>query len=392
VRWAPAAAPSAAAGERVHLTGGRLSVASAPVPEGLGTSWAGATSRLTWLHLAGNEANRLLVVGVSIKDTSTTVTGVTYGGAPLTFLGASGDESRSARVELWYLTAPASGLSSIRITLSAAADVIGGALTFSGVDQAMPLGGFAASGSNGPGATDPSVVVTNAGGGLVIGALAVAGSPGLLTPAPGLVQKWIGFQGTGHTEIGAIAPGADTVAMGWTKTSNAKWAMGAVAIHGATVTGPPLDQFQVRFTAVRGQTSSVQINYQGPAGSAAQPFLRLDVTDPVFVPGRGDLSPGDSVTMTVTVDPVNVLVNLEPSGIRFGQPAALSMWYGGAGGDLNGDGVVDRADADIESGPLTIWCLENPGDPWWAMSTVRSTLDRTLIVDLQHFSNYAVAY
>jgi hypothetical protein len=337
-------------------------------------------------------ANRLLVVGVSIKSNQDTVTAVSYGGAPLTFLGARRNDDGKVRVELWYLLAPASGWWPVTVRLSGRAEFVAGAMAFSGVDQTTPLGGFVANGSTGAGVAAPSVTVTNARGDLVLAALAVAEGPGQLAPAPGQAQNWIGFQGSSTAGAGATTPGADTVTMGWTKTSDAKWAIGAVAIKGAMVTGPPLDKFDVSFTAVRGQPSSVQINYQGPAGSAAQPFLRLDVADPVYVPGRGNLAPGDSVTMTVTVDPVNILVRLEPSGIRFGQPAGLNLWYGGAGGDLNGDGVVDATDADIESRLLTIWCQEGPGDSWTGLPGVRSPLDQTLTVQLPHFSNYAVAY
>jgi hypothetical protein len=369
---------------------GFLSAASSLVAGDAGTSWTANASRLTWLHPVGAGANRLLVVGVSIKGDKDTVTALSYGGVPLTFLGARGDQG-SARVELWYLIAPASGWWPVSVNLSGSAEFVAGAETFYGVDQATPLGGFMANGSNGNGASDPSVVVTNAAGDLVIAVLAVGDGPGQLTPAATQAQKWIGWWGSGLAGAGAIAPGADTVTMGWTKTADANWAIGAVAVKPATWTGPPLDQFQVSFWAVRGQPRWAQINYGGAAGGA-QPFLRLDVTDPVYVPGRGTLAPGDSVLLTVTVDPVSILVQLEPSGVQFGQPAGLHIWYGGAGGDLNGDGAVDSADADIESRLLKVWYQEGAVDPWTAIPAVRSSLDRTFTAELQHFSNYAVAY
>lgn len=392
VRWAPSGSPRFSAvvggtGQASVLS----SVAGLPAPEGLGTSWAGRTSQLTWHHPVGVSANRLLVVGLSIKDPGTAVTGVTGGGVPLTFLGASSSDNASARIELWYLTAPASGWLPIQVSLSRTADVIGGATTFSGVDQALPLGGFVGNGSTGPGATDPSVVLTNAQGGLALTALAVASNPGALTTAPGLAQSWIGFPDRGHKVTAATAPGADSVALSWSKTSNAKWAIAAVAIRPAPWTGPPLDQFRVSFWAVRGQRRTTQINYQEMVGGIPQPFLRLDVTDPVYVPGRPNLAPGDSVLLSVTVDPVSILVQLEPSGVQFGQPATLHLWYGGAGGDLNGDGTVDNVDADIES-RLKLVYQEGPADPWTGIPAAQSAIDMTFTADLPHFSNYAVAY
>src|SRR5258708_27651644 len=114
---------------------------------------------------------------------------------------------------------------------------------------------------------------------------------------------------------------------------------------------PPLslDQYQVSFWAVRGESRSVQINYSSAIDTDTHPFLVLTTTDPQFVPGVGELAMGDSVLVTVSVDTTKIGVKLEPSGLQFGEPAQLKIWYDGAGGDLNGDGVVDSKDAAIEA-------------------------------------------
>src|SRR5205085_7074127 len=105
---------------------------------------------------------------------------------------------------------------------------------------------------------------------------------------------------------------------------------------------PPLslDQYQVSFWAVRGESRSIQINYSSSIDSDTHPFLTLTTTDPQFVPGVGELAMGDSVLITVTVDTARIGVKLEPSVLLFGYVAQLKMWYGGASGDLNGDGIA----------------------------------------------------
>src|SRR5260370_25515352 len=136
---------------------------------------------------------------------------------------------------------------------------------------------------------------------------------------------------------------------------------------GAMALTPPLslDQYAVSFWAVRGESRSVQINYSSSIDSLVHPFLQLTTTDPQFVPGVGQLAMGDSVLITVTVDTTTIGVRLEPSGLQFGAPAQLTVWYGGASGDLNGDGVVDSLDTALAAKGRGLWYREadsNPGE------------------------------
>src|SRR6266481_5413976 len=135
---------------------------------------------------------------------------------------------------------------------------------------------------------------------------------------------------------------------------------------GAMALTPPLslEQYAVSFWAVRGESRSVQINYTNSIDNQVHPFLMLTTTDPQFVPGVGQLAMGDSVLITVTVDTTKIGVALEPSGLQFGAPAQLQIWYGGASGDLNGDGVADSTDAALEAKVLGLWYREENSDPW----------------------------
>ena len=167
---------------------------------------------------------------------------------------------------------------------------------------------------------------------------------------------------------------------------------GAQGVLLAASSGLSLDQYTATFWAVRGEQRSLQINYFSVTGDTSSPFLRLVVDDPAYVPGLGDLAPGDSVLMTVTVDPANIKISLEPTGLLFGNPAQLQIWYGGAGGDLNGDGVVDATDAYIESQLLGIWYREGVDSVWSRVSATQTLSDKSFRSALPHFSEYALCW
>src|SRR5437773_247767 len=107
------------------------------------SSAAGAAANvlsLTWSHTVGAGTNRILIVGVSIVDGGATVTGVTYSGQALTLIGGQTAGASTDRIEMWRLLAPPVGTASIVVTLSAAKRIVGGAVSYTGVDQTTPLG------------------------------------------------------------------------------------------------------------------------------------------------------------------------------------------------------------------------------------------------------------
>ena len=159
--------------------------------------------------------------------------------------------------------------------------------------------------------------------------------------------------------------------------------------NGTTTTTLSLDQYVVSFWAVRGQARSVQINYSSSIDTVAHPFLTLTVVDPKYVPGVGNLGMRDSALLTVRVDTATLTVSLEPTGTIFGTPGQLQISYAGAGGDLNGDGVVDSTDANIEMQLLGLWYREGSTDPWSHLGATQSLSNKSFSYDLQHFSFYA---
>jgi hypothetical protein len=155
---------------------------------------------------------------------------------------------------------------------------------------------------------------------------------------------------------------------------------------------PPLslDTYSVSFWAVRGESRSVRINYASALDSLSHPFLQLTVTDPTFAPGQGDIAVGDSVLITVNIDTTKIGMSLEPTGLQFGERAQLQIWYDGAGGDLNGDGVVDSVDAAIEKQLLGLAYRESSNDAWARVPASQSLNDHSFTSALPHFCDFAI--
>lgn len=105
---------------------------------------------LTFNHSTTATANRVLLVGVSMNianATTSSVSGITYNGTALTFLGAHNDAANQRRVEQWYLLNPASGTNlpivvSVNIPSAVTVGVVAGATVFTGADQTTPLSSF----------------------------------------------------------------------------------------------------------------------------------------------------------------------------------------------------------------------------------------------------------
>jgi len=211
-------------------------------------------SSLTWSHTVGAAGtNRILIVGVSIRNSSSqTVSGVTYAGTGLTLVGQT-TNSTNARVEIWRLIAPATGANNVVVTLSAAARFVGGAASFTGVSQtpSLALGTYFPATGNSP---TPTVNVTSvASGQLVIDTIANSNlATGSALPCVGATQTQRWSNRTSNGTAGNNTPGAGstesapsgggTVTMSWrlegcSGSTNRQWATGAVALkQGAVIT------------------------------------------------------------------------------------------------------------------------------------------------------------
>lgn len=158
-------------------------------------------------------------------------------------------------------------------------------------------------------------------------------------------------------------------------------------------TAPPLETYQVSFWAYVGEASTVSVNYRPTAGqSAGQAFLRFDIPKNALLAGDGggSLQRGDSVLVTLTIDTVDFSVEFAPAGLVFATqfPANLAISYENANPDLNGDGMVNGRDKQLEQ-QLAFWYH---GGTWVQQSSKADTTQLSVSGPLNHFSQYAVAW
>ena len=195
---------------------------------------------VSWSHTTTTAANRYIVVGVSINlaggtvPTNVNVTGVTYGGTPMTFLGGS-TRTTTVRAELWGLANPNSGTNTIAVSVlnsgTRALSVTAGAQSFSGVDQFAPTGtAVAANGSS----TVAAVTTTNTPYDYVVDVVGFAGNTALVTNLQQDIRWNTNTTGPNFASGGSGARGYTNINMGWTTTS-ANWAIEAIPLKAVSV-------------------------------------------------------------------------------------------------------------------------------------------------------------
>ena len=166
----------------------------------------------------------------------------------------------------------------------------------------------------------------------------------------------------------------------------------------ASASAPPLDNYQVSFWAVKGKDRGVQINWLEPSGDTtiAHPYLEFTVPEKGLErrPDGSSFAWSDSVLITITIDTTAMIAQFSPSGLTFDEhdPAELQYWYTGAGGDLNDDGVVDQADADIEVNLLDLWESSGSFGDWAPIWATHSLSEDWFAAGVGHFSGFAIAY
>ncbi|MBI3475018.1 MAG: DUF11 domain-containing protein [Acidobacteria bacterium] len=199
---------------------------------------AGNTN-ITFAHNTANVANRLLVVGVSMNisgNTGATVTGVTYNAVALTKLGIHNDAGNTRRVEIWYLVAPAVGnlnvIVSVNLPIAARVGVTAGAMTFTGVDQTLPLSAMV---SNDGAAGNFSQLDIPSGTNQIVFDTLAAAATSAITKGPSQTQQWnLNSTNNGASDVqgfGSTNVGAASVPMSETFSAATNWSVAGASVQ-----------------------------------------------------------------------------------------------------------------------------------------------------------------
>lgn len=150
--------------------------------------------------------------------------------------------------------------------------------------------------------------------------------------------------------------------------------------------------------AVAGQERTLELRYKpglGQGGSQGEPILSLEIPAEGLLhrPDGTAFAPGDSVEITVSIDPTTRMVfRFEPTGLTFSpaHPAELSVSYRHVKQDINGDGKQDAEDQHLLDA-LTLWRQEQPGQRWFPIGTVKASDIEELEASITGFTGFAVA-
>jgi hypothetical protein len=246
----------------LNVTDGQVVVEAPPscnvvATDGTSSSGTGApaTNSVSFSHTTGTGENRLLLAGVSwncgTTDRSITSAKFIYGSGPteldltpvITYNGYSTANPRYSAIYR-YVNPPSGVTGTITITFSGNVSngIVAGAVNFSGVDQANPLGTAVSAGSGTTQQTTATIdVPTPSGRELVFDNLFFGYSSGqTVTVGSGQSQLWnVNNTATNFNTVGASSieqTAGSSVTMSWTASTAAYWSLTAVPINPSPTT------------------------------------------------------------------------------------------------------------------------------------------------------------
>ena len=185
-------------------------------------------------------SNQILIVGVSMRDSTDTISGATHAGNAMTAVTTEAYSGDVVHTQIFYRVNPTSGTNNVVVDWSGAvlsdAIVI---LTCSGVNTADPIRAF----NTATGASGTAVTVTVAS--VVTGDMVVdmyGGDSQTVEATEGADQTGIhkGLIGTEHGYGSSYQLGAAGGVMSWTQNVSNDWAIMAVALKPAVSGSRPV--------------------------------------------------------------------------------------------------------------------------------------------------------
>lgn len=202
-------------------------------PSSAGTSINSTT--LSWSHTCSG-TERLLTVGVAVSGgiTTNSIT-ATYNSVSMTSAGrVFSNNQNDGWVELFYLVAPATGSNTVLVTCDVTRTLIGGSVSFNGVDQSTPVD-TAVTGFD-DGTPAPSLTVSSATGDMVVDAVCT----GTGVTSSSQTNRWLknveAITAAGNAAQ-STADGAASVNMAYTISTD-WWGMIAMNINQAVAASP----------------------------------------------------------------------------------------------------------------------------------------------------------
>lgn len=149
---------------------------------------------------------------------------------------------------------------------------------------------------------------------------------------------------------------------------------------------PQLATHHVSLALVQGKPSNFKVRYVDPETNNAEGpwFLRIKVPQgtQLWAPNGSPLARGDTLVVTLNIDPTKFLVSFGPHGTQFTgeRPVTLAFKYDYAKMDAR-----DPAD-------LRVW-YQPTADAEWSVVPAEVDKQGSMVwMSLHHFSNYAMAF
>jgi len=262
------------------------------------------TSPVTWSHVTGTNANRLLVVAINVLGASAagTCTAVTYNGVSMTKVKTTTNSNVGnnwfMESTVWFLANPSTGSNTVSATITApsAPDYAGSAVSYYNANQSTTPDATASNTGTTSGALTPSITTVNPGAWIFsnIGTNEDGASASSRVSnktdrqTSGMASNLNGGMTTTDTN-GVVSPGSNTINYTYTGGSGATtflWANTMVSI------APRLSVITLAPTLITTTTATANGNMDATA--AANSDEQGFVYDTVSRADPGNVAPGSS--------------------------------------------------------------------------------------------------